>query len=41
MTLTSNEQIAPEIARATIAQATARGLTVTGYTCARCWDGCD
>lgn len=31
MTLTSNEQIAPEIAQALIAQATARGLTVNGY----------
>ncbi len=31
MTLTINEQIAPEIARAIIAQATARGLTVNGY----------
>ena len=31
MALTINEQIAPEIARATIAQATARGLTVNGY----------
>ncbi len=31
MTLTSSEQIAPEIAQALIAQATARGLTVNGY----------
>ena len=48
MTLTSNEQIAPEIARASIAQGTARGLTVNGYLRqvlglpdagnARCWE---
>ncbi len=48
MTLTSNEQIAPEIAQALIAQATARGLTVNGYLrqvlglpgagTARCWE---
>ena len=48
MTLTINEQIAPEIAQALIAQATARGLTVNGYLrqvlglpgagTARCWD---
>ena len=31
MTLTSNEQIAPELAQALIVQATARGLTVNGY----------
>jgi len=31
MTLTINEQIAPEIARAIIAQAAARGLTVNDY----------
>ena len=31
MTLTINEQIAPEIAQALIAQATARGLTVNDY----------
>ncbi len=42
MTLTINEQIAPEIAQALIAQAIARGLTVNGYLrhagTARCWE---